>query len=48
MAWLQGEVQNFGMQQTAPSAAGALASSLPHWAETRAPLLRGALMNAGV
>ncbi|RJF71499.1 DUF1156 domain-containing protein [Deinococcus cavernae] len=52
VAWLQGEVQNFGMQQT--RAIRLLEhlgkQALPHWAEDAAAarLLRGALMNAGV
>ncbi|ACO45497.1 DUF1156 domain-containing protein [Deinococcus deserti] len=52
VAWLQSEVQNFGMQQTRTikllEHLGKQA--LPHWAEDAAAarLLRGALMNAGV
>ncbi|GGN34680.1 anti-phage-associated DUF1156 domain-containing protein [Deinococcus daejeonensis] len=52
VAWLQGEVQNFGMQQTrAVKLLEHLGKqALPHWAEDAAAarLLRGALMNAGV
>lgn len=52
VAWLQGEVPNFGMQQTrAVKLLEHLGKqALPHWTEDAAAarLLRGALMNAGV
>ncbi|WP_119673929.1 anti-phage-associated DUF1156 domain-containing protein [Deinococcus sp. RM] len=52
VAWLQGEVRNFGMQHTrAMKLLEHLGKqSLAHWAEDAAAarLLRGALMNAGV